>query len=280
MVTKRENSIHVALPSSMVSEYTHLREKTEALGWIGRTAAIYRVDEIIIYPDNPDESMLIKYILGYMETPQYLRKDFYNKRPELRYAGALPPLRTKHHPLENNSSHLSVGDVREGLVSQLFEEAYLVDIGVDKDIKLIGKSPSTGTRVTVRVSSKDPLEGIRVKKSRLPDYWGYDLRGSKYRLGDLALSPEFDLTIATSRTGDNVTSVASDLNARWKESGHTLIAFGSHKEGIHEILAHEGKEIDETFTYTLNTIPKQGTETVRTEEALMSTLAILNSMSE
>ncbi len=40
------------------------------------------------------------------------------------------------------------------------------------------------------------------RKKNIPEYWGYDLRGSKGRLSDLVHSPEWDLTIATSKMGD------------------------------------------------------------------------------
>jgi predicted SPOUT superfamily RNA methylase MTH1 len=42
----------------------------------------------------------------------------------------------------------------------------------------------------------------------------------------------------------------------------------------------EGRRAEECFRYILNTIPSQGTETVRTEEALHATLAILNTFKD
>ena len=80
---KGRNFISIAVPASMVAEINNLRDKTIVLGQLGRAAAIYRVDQIIIYKDQPDESLLMKYILGYLETPQYLRKDIFEFRPEL-----------------------------------------------------------------------------------------------------------------------------------------------------------------------------------------------------
>src|SRR3989339_2043197 len=43
----------IAFPASVILDTPHLREKTAKVGLIGRAAAIFRVDEIIIYPDNP-----------------------------------------------------------------------------------------------------------------------------------------------------------------------------------------------------------------------------------
>ncbi len=67
--SRRGIRLSVAVPASLVSEYVNLRDKTEVIGRLARSAAIFRVDEIVIYPDQPDESSLIKLILGYIETP-------------------------------------------------------------------------------------------------------------------------------------------------------------------------------------------------------------------
>jgi predicted SPOUT superfamily RNA methylase MTH1 len=45
---------------------------------------------------------------------------------------------------------------------------------------------------------------------------------------------------------------------------------------LHEIAADEGWRLEDVFDYVVNTVPCQGTETVRTEEALLATLAVLN----
>ncbi len=41
----------VAIPASVISDIPHLREKTAKVGLIGRAAAIFRVREIIVFPD-------------------------------------------------------------------------------------------------------------------------------------------------------------------------------------------------------------------------------------
>ncbi len=281
MAERRRNRLSIAIPASMVSEHRHLRDKTEALGRVGRAAAIYRVEEIIVYPDEPDESTLMKYILGYMETPQYLRKHLFDKRPELRYVGTLPPLRTPHHPLENRAEKVTLGETREGVVTNVIDGGYMVDVGLDRPMEVKGRAPSRGSRVTVQIVEKQPsLRGRPAKKSRLGTYWGYDLRGSNYRLCELALSPEWDLTIATSRKGVDFDSAAPEIRSVWEESRRTLVAFGSHSEGVYEIIDKERKRAEECFRFIVNTIPGQGTETVRTEEAVHATLALLNTFKD
>jgi len=261
----------------MVSEIHGLRDKTAVLGQLGRAAAIYRVDQIIIYRDQPDESLIMKYILGYLETPQYLRKHLFEVRPELQYAGTLPPLRAPHHTSEEKLSEIKVGDFREGVVLGGSDFSYNVDVGLNVPMKVRGKPPAKGTRIITEVMQVEPeLSGRSVKKKDVPEYWGYDLRGSKGRLSDLAHSPEWDLTIATSRIGDDIVSVKDKLESDLSKAEKTLIVFGSYKEGVGEMIRHEGRKAEEVFDYILNTVPNQGTATVRTEEAVMSTLAILN----
>ena len=261
----------------MVAELNNLRDKTAALGQLGRAAAIYRVDQIIIYRDQPDENITMKYILGYLETPQYLRKHLFDVRSELQYVGTLPPLRTPHHPTEENLSQVDVGDFRDGVVVGGSGFSYQVDVGLDVLMNVRGKPPAKGARIITEVMQIEPeFSGRSVKKKQIPEYWGYELRGSKRRLSDLAHSPEWDLTIATSKLGVSFSSVRDRLEACWGEVEKTLIVFGSYKEGVGEIISREGRRVEEVFDYIVNTVPDQGTATVRTEEAVISTLAIFN----
>jgi predicted SPOUT superfamily RNA methylase MTH1 len=54
------------------------------------------------------------------------------------------------------------------------------------------------------------------------------------------------------------------------------MAFGAPSRGLHEITDDEGLKLDEIVDFVVNTVPGQGTVTVRTEEALLATLAIFN----
>jgi predicted SPOUT superfamily RNA methylase MTH1 len=186
----------------------------------------------------------------------------------------LPPLRTPHHP---NIEKVKIGDYREGVVVWCNEAEYLVDIGLDKMMKCKGKAPKKGTRIITRIIDvKKELSGIRIKKKDIPIYWGYDIRGSKKKLCDLVQSPEWDLTIATSRKGIEISTVKSNLEVDWEKSENTLVVFGSYKEGINEMINREGEKIEDVFDYHLNMIPNQGTATVRTEEAVLASLAVFN----
>lgn len=267
----------IAIPSSLVSEVPHLREKTGVIGQVGRAAAIFRVDDIYIYPDGPAEAQLIRLILSYMETPQYLRRRLFSRRPELRYVGVLPPLRTPHHPLESRAAKLRKGEFREGVVLSEAGGEFLVDVGVERPLRATGRAPSIGGRATVRVTETKPeLRGRFVGRGEVDLYWGYGVHVSGRSLGKLVTSREFDLTVAASLLGQPFPRVEGQLRERWAGARSVLVAFGSPRRGIGEILAGEGLTMEAAFHFTVNTIPGQGCETVRTEEAVYATLAILN----
>ena len=88
------------------------------------------------------------------------------------------------------------------------------------------------------------------------------------------------MTIATSRRGKPVRDVLDDLSLRWKSAQRPLVLFGSPSEGVPEILAKERADLTEKVDFNLNMIPNQAVETVRTEEAVLATLSILNLLEE
>ena len=278
-----KHRLSIAIPASLVSDVPHLREKTFKIGLVGRAAAIFRVDEIVVFPDVLDldqskEASLIAMILSYMETPQYLRKRLFKIRPELRYAGILPPLRTPHHPLMNKLKGLTLGEHREGVVVASVKKDSLVDIGVERPVLISEKEIPINTRVTVKiVDLGEPPRAVLVNPDEIEAYWGYQVVISNTTLGQLIKRRSFDLVVATSKHGAPFMEVMGKLVKRWKKSHRILVAFGAPTKGLYEIVAQESLKLDEVTDFVVNTIPEQGTETVRTEEALYASLAILNS---
>lgn len=277
-----KQQLSIAIPASLVADVPHLREKTLKVGVIGRAAAIFRVDEIVVFKDligrnQLEDFHLIGTILSYIETPQYLRKRLFRVKPQLRYAGVLPPLRTPHHPLENLSKDLRDGEFREGVVESTSKDGALVDVGVERSLLIRKKRPRLNSRVTVRIERKGKLlEAHIVDRSTVPDYWGYKvaLRRSSFRR--FLKNHTCDLVIAASRHGSPLAEVLEDLKNRWQVSKKILVVFGSPEAGLYEIAKQENLNLDMTVDFVINTIPDQAVATVRTEEALLSTLAILN----
>lgn len=277
-----KKKLAIAIPASVISDTPHLREKTSKIGLIGRAAAIFRVDEIIVYPDNAKANQtrdldFIALLLNYLETPQYLRKRLFKLEPRLQFAGILPPLRTPHHPVSGKIKDLKAGEYRAGVVLSQAKEGLLVDIGVDQAALLREKQFAVGDRLTLQVvKAGEQVEVQTVNRDDVPVYWGFRVRVEKRPFGQLVTEGEFDLTIATARIGDKFMDVAGEIGKKWRHAQHVLLAFGAPTRGLHEIAKEEGAKLGTIVDFVVNMIPEQGTVTVRTEEALLASLAILS----
>ncbi|MDR1992381.1 MAG: RNA methyltransferase [Nitrososphaerota archaeon] len=272
--------VSIAIPASIISDTPHLREKTSKIGLIARAAAIFRVEEIIIYLDNTKvdqtrEQKFIALLLRYLETPQYLRKTLFKLEPDLQYAGILPPLRIPHHPLSGKIKHLKIGEYREGVVLAEHKDGLEVDIGVQHPALMRHSQFKVGTRLTTQiVSISKTIEVQTVNREEVPQYWGYHVQADKQTFGQLSMAHNFDLRLATAKIGTSIEDNITEISRQW--NGNILVGFGAPSRGLHEIAQDQGLNLSTLTDFILNTIPNQGTATVRTEEALLATLAILN----
>ena len=254
-------SWHVFIPDSLLEETSDLKLKAYKVGQIARACAIFGVEHIWIYKAGGRDGRLIKTLLEYVETPQYLRKRIFPIMPELRYAGVMPPLQIPSHK-EKTSPR--IGEIREGFAFRRGKKIF-ADIGLDRPALVKGIAEEG--RGTFKIISVKPL---RVVPAEPPGYWGYKVHWSKKSLAKTLKNADLDVVIATSRRGVDVRDAEAPLE------GEAGIVFGSPRKGVFEIL-EEFKEKHE-FDLVLNTIPNQKTRTVRTEEAVLATLAIFNIM--
>jgi methyltransferase len=280
-VPRRPQWLSIALPSSFTKDVPHLREKTGRVGLIARSLAIFRVDEVLIYNDEPDKSpdtegRLLEKLLAYQETPQYLRRAMFKQDPDLQFSGILPPLRMPSHP---NLGEPRIGEIREGLVIESGPKS-IVNVGLTAPVEIASKL-NPRDRVTIRLVRTSPsLRGELVEPTRLPIYWGFRVTRTKLTLGKLIGSRRQDMKISTSRRGKLIRDVLDELSIRWKSAQRPLVLFGSPSEGVPEILAKERVDLTKMVDFNLNMIPNQAVETVRTEEAVLATLSILNLLEE
>ena len=94
----------IAIPDSAVSDNSDIRSKTEKLFQLSRIAAIFQVQNIVVY-HNPllkparanRERRIITRILKYVECPQYLRKRLFPLSRDTAAVGILSPLAIPHH---------------------------------------------------------------------------------------------------------------------------------------------------------------------------------------
>jgi predicted SPOUT superfamily RNA methylase MTH1 len=283
-VNRGKTLVSLLIPSSYTEESPDPRIKTYKVGQIARAAAIFRVDEIVIYrTKGHDDTRFISTVLRYAETPQYLRKALFPVQDALRFAGVIPPLRIPSHTVTNESEY------REGIVTSVgSDRSVWVDVGIDSPVSLEippgnlqmpGRALKKGERISVRIcsrskSGKGPKVQI-VNKKDIPSYWGYEVR-AKSSLHD-ALTEADGLRIATSAKGKALDlNLLSEIGENIKQRDKVSVAFGSPSKGLDVILLDEGHKLEDHSSYVVNAVPGQGASTVRTEEAVLITLGLLN----
>ena len=297
----KSTTLSIAVPASIVLNSQSPELQTYLVGQIARSASVFRIDEIVVINDcesSSDKSKMkgkqrdvINFFvknLEYLETPQYLRKALFPVMPELQYTGLMNPLDAPHHLRQDEPSPYREGvvidrPVREGKGSW-------VNIGLRKDCQ-INVRLEVGTRITVKLddSYTDPsikfYNGTVVSqlepKQVLGKYWGYTVRISDSLSDALYSCPfagkSYDLLIGTSDKGERYDAVEFKEVSTYN---HAMIMFGG-LPGIEGMIEGDDKiKISPTqaatlFKYYVNTCPDQGCRTIRTEEAIIISLAVL-----
>jgi predicted SPOUT superfamily RNA methylase MTH1 len=278
-------TVSVLVPSSLTREAEDKREATRKLGYVARAATIFRVDRLTVFPDPAGEGKwgggFVETVLRYAATPPYLRKEAWGRRDELEYAGVLPPLRVRS---QTGSGSEGSGSSRQGIVTEVGADGRVrVNCGLQHPISLPVPSdmeaPGEGERVTVRVSSREP---VRAKIVDEPSP-GYDVDAAD--LDTTLARDDAGLAIAASRHGEELDvarlgQLVEVVRTANGEPGMT-VAFGAPERGLPEILGIDPDAVagatgeSGRFDLWLNAIPNQGSEVVRTEEAAFATLACL-----
>ncbi|ORZ36980.1 putative RNA methyltransferase, partial [Catenaria anguillulae PL171] len=311
----RAHTISMAIPGSIIDNCQSLELKTYVAGQIARAAAIYNIDEIIVYNESPtpmkpdplkDPNVFLARLLLYQECPQYLRKEFFPVHPSLRFAGLLNPLDAPHHVRVDEKSLY-----RDGVVlakkppggAAAAAGGCLVNCGLRKDVYLAGKVLQPGVRVTVRMrldetgpSGLPIADPVSRSTPREADgvYWGYTVRLAEGLHNVFAQGPggnEYDLKIGTSERGVTLTHAVGEARRRSEREGgsenvfptkfkRALIVFGGVKGVEAAIDADEqlhvaAEDAHTLFDHWINTCPGQGSRTIRTEEAVLVSLAVL-----
>ncbi|CAM9213912.1 unnamed protein product [Phaeothamnion confervicola] len=304
-------TLSIAVPGSVVDNAQSRELKTCLVGQIARAAAIYQVDEIVVYDDmmgaarpaggvpvpaagggSSDPNVFMARLLQYLETPQYLRRPLFPMHPDLRFAGLLAPLDAPHHVRVDEAAPFREGVVIEGKPPASagggIGNGSLVNIGLRRPA-VIDRAIRPGVRVTVRLVHTSPAQrghpaGSAVAPStprtELGLYWGYTTRLAA-SLSDVTAECPFpggyDLTVGTSERG---TASVDDPNFKLPTFRHALIVFGG-VAGIEasvdadETSALAGENASSLFDLWVNTCPEQGSRTIRTEEAVLLSLARL-----
>ncbi len=294
------DGLTIAVPSSLVREAEDEREATRKIGSVARAATVFRARRLVVFPDREGESRLggefVRTVLAYASTPPRLRSELWRKRDELAYVGVLPPLRV---PSQTGSTPDGAESSTQGIVTKVGpDDRVRVNCALAQHpISLLvpdGLSVREGERVTLRVSSRDPL---RARITGYPEA-GFQVTGAELT----EVIAEAGLTIAASRHGQELSvSRLGEVVQTVSEADGTAVVFGAPQRGLPAMLgvapeqvtgerasagrdqsqsAANGRSVDTGadpgFDCWLNTIPNQGSEVVRTEEAVFATLASLS----
>ncbi|KAF8058136.1 Spo [Scenedesmus sp. PABB004] len=291
----RPYTLSMAVCASMIDNTQNIEFATFVAGQVARTAAIFCVDELVVVDDAPGGepgsvgagAAFLARVAQYLETPQYLRKALIPMHPDLRLAGALPPLDAPHHMRASEWAPW-----REGLVMRSSPGAgSVVDIGLDR-MAAVPAPLRVGARVTLAVGpapdavfapeySEHMIRGSVAPPSAPREeaglYWGYTVRLARGLSGLLHEGPfpgGYDLKLGTSERGQAVPPGHLAL-PRFR---HALVAFGG-PEGLEAAAAADralgGRDAPELFDLWLNTCPAQGSRTIRAEEAILISMAAL-----
>lgn len=295
--TGRIYTISIALPGSILDNAQTAELQTLLVGQIARAASIFNVDEIVVfdetgsliksentadtllYGDKGYSNIQMTRILQYLECPQYLRKELILLHPDLKFSGLLNPLDAPHHLRATDESEYREGVVMKKPIKD--GKGSWVKVGLRKEVQ-IDKALAIGTRVTVQLNlqqSGKHFKGKAVPPSaprlKTGTYWGYSVRLAKNLSAAITECPfkdGYDMIIGTSDKGDNIDKV------KLSPFNHLLIVFGGLGGIDASIESDEMLNVEDPrflFHYYLNTCPNQGSRTIRTEEAILVSLAAL-----
>ncbi|MGQ9478601.1 MAG: putative RNA uridine N3 methyltransferase [Thermoproteota archaeon] len=279
--------LSIVLPASVLGVTDDLRVKTFRAGLIGRAAAIFRVNEVVIYLDDHREETLANQrifskLLKYMTVPQYLRRIVFRKDRDLRFAGLLPPLKTPSHTVPSSLKRVAPGSFRLACIVGERNGMLVLEAGLEKRLNApVPEHPfkaRIGENVLLRVEDPSRLLARVARFEESPFYLGYRVSAPRMTLGELLKGLDA-VKIGTSRYGVLAWERLSQLRGLLSSDSRVIVAFGSPSEGLREMLAREKVKIEDVFDLVLNMVGEQGTETIRTEEAVFITLPLIHALS-
>jgi methyltransferase len=265
-------NINVAIPSSSLIDEKTLRDKTIKISRFARAFSIFGVKKVFIYNDNKlrqysvnkfkknkhendinvigDESNILKLILEYLDTPQYLRKALYPICNELKFAGLLDPIKSPHHKKKIPLEQIKEGELRIGILVNKADRKDFSKLGVRKM-----DNNSLNKRIRTDISFKFPNDFRTVKfwhnKNKnqtdmyvdigldylIPFYGNNDLLGQRVDIKIIGKYPNIKAVQAFEKDLENIfwgykVSIVPSLDHIFRqEDKNTLILLTSRKGG-------------------------------------------------
>ena len=274
-------SLSVAIPDTSLIDSKSLMEKSLRVAQFARSLSIFRIEKIYIYHDvsstvRPDDYKLIILLLEYLDTPQYLRKLLYPRMKLLQFAGILPPIQSPHHKKFIRVCKIRSGETRLGALLR-DGGSWVVDVGLDRTVPFEGRN-KVPRKARFKLSFKNGKLVAREIYGKAGDneYWGYQVI-SVHTLTEISRMLSAPKFLIMSRRGKPISLIMPLITRNFKQTSEFVLIFGSPRNDVCEIVG----SIDENLvnsSLTINMFPLQGTHTVRLEEALLGSLAIINGM--
>ena len=223
-----------------------------------------------------DDFKLITLLLEYLDTPQYLRRLLYPKMRLLQYAGMLPPIQSPHHKKFLRTSEIQNGEARTGILLR-DRNSWVVNVGLDRTIPFVGSNEIT-RKANFRLSVQKGRLVAEEIHGRVSDaeYWGYRLIRIA-TLSEIIRRPPDVKFLITSRMGKPVSLSYQSLTKIFEHASEVVLVFGSPRKDVWEIVNKSDESLVKS-SLAINMFPLQGTNSVRLEEALLGSLAIVNSI--
>lgn len=252
------------------------------------------------YTGKSDPDHFLIYLLSYMETPPHLRKLLFPFHPNLRFQGQLPSLDLPHHlrPDEWCPYREGVSLPSEGIVldNTQVQAGLRIPVSVDADIP-------PQTRVTLKFD--ESAEAANASHARTINasavhpampreesgyYWGYTVRHATSLSAVFEECPfdgGYDLSIGTSERGCHIEELYKEGETQHVgRFNHLLIVIGG-VAGLEFALQNDRvfsnlgvTNVQDIFDRWINVCPGQGSRTIRTEEAIWTSLMGLRRLVE
>ncbi|KAI9769365.1 MAG: hypothetical protein M1840_004067 [Geoglossum simile] len=242
----RRWTLSVAVPGSIIANAQTHELKTMLAGQIARAAAVFCVDEVVVFEDTmalqthsqhaageqisytgvADPAHFLSHVLSYLEAPPHLRRQLFPLHPNLRFAGQLPSLDMPHHLRGDEWCEYREGVVVSGRrlssKGELGEGAGVtVDAGLSRKVMVETEDGiELNTRITVRLPRNSPattepyIQGTPTHPSAPRTvggyYWGYTVRRTASLSGIFTEAPYpngYTLSVGMSERGRPISSL-------------------------------------------------------------------------
>ncbi|AWR97283.1 hypothetical protein DFR86_06765 [Acidianus sulfidivorans JP7] len=237
----RRKELSLAIYSSFFSNKSSLIEKTIYSSLLFRALLEFRVSKLYIIEPSKDIFSLVTKLASYALSPPYLKKEIPLDK-DLSKAGLLSPMNILYHQVHK---FLVEGEIR------------------------LGRSNNYGIKGLKVSKSHDSILVIDSVLGKTISYPRIYYRGFEIKPISFSKLLKKDNIIIASRSGKNPIENSNEILNLYEKSGLTVVI--GPPEGM--LLSSLG---DKYIEISFNFIPKQGVSDIRVEEAIFSTLSILN----